>query len=1659
MKKINFLTFILGCLCSIATVSAQTVSLTFTGRDATNRYVQLNKVVVTNLTKSWQETIYWPDTVLTLTNKTGISDVQEQGIGLFSYPNPFNGTSSVLLTIPQSEEVYMAVYNITGQRVMEFSSQLEAGINHFDIGFQKPQVYFLVVNTLEGRMVQKLVNVGHSGDNYIKFRSTLPLSEEQTSKIQKRQSSQPFSYGDMMEYVGYATINGNMEESQRITQAQGNTQTFSLKFNATQPTTLPKLSTITASNITETSVVSGGNITSDGGSQVTARGVCWGTSHNPTINGNHTTDGSGIGNFTSNITNLTGNTTYYVRAYATNSVGTAFGNEIVFVTAIPATLPTINTFTASNITDSSATSGGNITSDGGAQVTARGVCWSTSQNPTINDNHTTNGSGTGSFTSNLTGLTKNTTYYVRAYATNAAGTAYGNQVSFTANTTIPILTTIDVSNVTENSAICGGKISSDGGTMVTARGVCWSTSQYPTINDNHTIDGSGIGSFTSHLVGLELGKIYYVRAYAINAFDTAYGNQISFIAVLDKSFSVGNGKYVYFSPGNLQWSPTNGGDTLTTHTIADNLTAAGTWRFAPNQWDTIGADNMNIYSTYTGWIDLFGWGTSGYNNKYPYMAIPIDTLYGNGSSSISNTNYDWGVYNAIYNSKTQTTNAPGTWRTLKGWVDEYGDEWGYLLSTRNTLSGIRYAKAVVNGVNGLIIVPDNWSNSIYALDSTNIKSATFISNVINALDWVKLDSAGCVFLPAAGRRNSWDSVIYIGSSGVYWSARNVTETGASYIGFSNQSVGWGSRWRRYGLSVRLVHDINKPIRNLPVVNTIIASNITGSSAVCGGYITSDGGAMVTTRGICWSTSPNPTINDYHTSNGSDTGNFVGYLTNLYGYTKYYVRAYATNAGGTAYGNQVEFITLPTPNLLFSVTDTQKVLFSSGNLQWSVTNGGNTATTHAVVGNGTATGTWRFAPNQWDTIGVNNRRLIDTSYTGWIDLFYWGSSGYNNNNPNGGTISNYGNGSNDISGTNYDWGVYNAIYNSKTNHTDAPGTWRTLTKDEWNYLLNTRTTSSGIRYAKAVVNGVRGLIIVPDTCYLSSNKFSMPNTLNAPYSSNTIKGLDWLYMERSGCVFLPAAGDRSGTSTFHVNYTGFYWSANMSIINNKYAYELKFDSISVNPLYSYYTDLGLSVRLVQDVSNLVQNLPVINTIVASNITDSSAVSGGNIISDGGSMVTTRGICWSTSPNPTINDNHTNNGLDTGSFTSNLTGLTSNTTYYVRAYATNAAGITYGNQVTFTTKANITIPILTTIVVSNITDSSAVSGGIITSNGGAVVIARGICWDTLPNPTINSNHTSDSSGIGSFTSNITRLKSGTTYYVRAYATNAAGTAYGNQDTFTTPATQSNAQFSVSATQKVLFSPGNLQWSAKNGGTTATTHVVAGNGTAAGTWRFAPQQWDTIGTNNSNIDSSYSGWIDLFGWGTSGYNNKYPYTTSTNYSDYGNGSINISGTNYDWGVYNAIYNPKTNTTDAPGTWRTLTQNEWAYLLNTRSTISGIRYAKATINGVEGLIIVPDDWSTSIYLLNNPNTQNALHTSNIINVNDWAKMDAAGCVFLPSAGNRKRVSINAAGPGGYYWSSTCYNSDYAYYLTFGSYDLNPSITLNRYFGLSIRLVRNVNQ
>ena len=293
-----------------------------------------------------------------------------------------------------------------------------------------------------------------------------------------------------------------------------------------------------------------------------------------------------------------------------------------------------------------------------------------------------------------------------------------------------------------------------------------------------------------------------------------------------------------------------------------------------------------------------------------------------------------------------------------------------------------------------------------------------------------------------------------------------------------------------------------------------------------------------------------------------------------------------------------------------------------------------------------------------------------------------------------------------------------------------------------------------------------------------------------------------------------------------------------------------------------------------------------------------------------------------------------------------------------------------------------------------------------------------------------------------------------------------------------------FSVSSTERVVFAPGNLQWSATGGGFTATTHATADGLDGAGTWRFAEHQWDYIGNAAGNTTAAESrqtqaDWIDLFGWGTSGWNNgnyfyqpydnsnstASPYTSSNGYgygpTDGSTYTYDLTGAyaNADWGVYNRNALNATLPAAEQGDWRTPTKDEWVYILNTRTTCSGVRYAKATVNGVAGLIIVPDNWDNTTNTLNSTNTANASFTANTISTAaDWTNnYEAAGCVFLPAAGNRYGTMVNNAGSYGFYWSSTYDNSSRAYRLLFYSGLVDPSTGSIRRYGCSVRLVKNI--
>lgn len=407
-------------------------------------------------------------------------------------------------------------------------------------------------------------------------------------------------------------------------------------------------------------------------------------------------------------------------------------------------------------------------------------------------------------------------------------------------------------------------------------------------------------------------------------------------------------------------------------------------------------------------------------------------------------------------------------------------------------------------------------------------------------------------------------------------------------------------------------------------------------------------------------------------------------------------------------------------------------------------------------------------------------------------------------------------------------------------------------------------------------------------------------------------------------------------------------------------------------------LGYSYGAQVVVTTKAYSVPSVTTNEASDIELNGALLGGVVTDNGGQDLMERGLCYSTSSMPTVANSKVTNGSSTGAFTVKLNDLNPGTTYYARAYAKNTAGVGYGNQVVFQT-LQYALPSLSAVTVSNIGLTNADLQCSVSSVTGASVTACGFCVSTTSGPTIyNSTVVGADPTSSTLTASVAHLQYNTTYYVRAFATNVSGMAYSAEKSFKTGST--NLYFSISSTQKVLFSPGNLQYRA-----------------STNTWQFASSQTSYIGQGNSNISSSYSGWIDLFGFGT-GDNPTLHSTTSTDYSNF-----------VEWGN-NVIGN------DPAGTWRTLDAYEFYYILEGRTNAASKR-SMATVGGVKGIILLPDNWSAPSGITFVANAE--VYSTNIYSSSQWSQMEAKGAVFLPAAGSRSGTTVNSVGQYGCYWKN----------------------------------------
>jgi hypothetical protein len=484
--------------------------------------------------------------------------------------------------------------------------------------------------------------------------------------------------------------------------------------------------TDSATEIKQASATAAGTVVDDFGYPVTERGICFSPDSIPTLEkSSFLVSGKGLGSFTCKLLSLPSQTRMYYRAYANNAGGTAYG-EIKTFNTLKIAVPVVVTSDPINITKSEALCGGNVTDDGGATVTARGVCYSTAPNPTVLSSIVISGVGTGAFNSNLNGLPIATTYYVRAYATNAMGVGYGDEKTFTTLPELPSIVTSAYNSLTQTSFTAGGTITNNGGATVTERGICWSLGTSPSVSDNKTTDGAGSGTFSSAVSGLLPNTRYFYRAYAKNAAGTSYGNTLSVLTLPEKP--------------TVKTMPT-------TDVKRNTFTAGGNVTF-------------------------------------------------DGGTSVTERGICWSLHNNPGITDSKAASGSGT---------------GQFTATAT----------------GLV------ANTQY-----------------------------------------------------YFKAYAINSTGTSY---------------------GLLDSVKTMPPTVPTLVTVTPNDITAISAKSGGNTIDDGGSSITAKGVCWNRTGNPTLSDSRTSDGAGKSDFASQMTGLTNGVQYYVRAYATNALGTGYGQTFSFV--------------------------------------------------------------------------------------------------------------------------------------------------------------------------------------------------------------------------------------------------------------------------------------------------------------------------------------------------------------------------------------------------------------------------------------------------------------------------------------------------------------------------------------------------------------------------------------------------------------------------------------------------------------------------------------------------------------------------------------------------------------------------------
>ena len=969
-------------------------------------------------------------------------------------------------------------------------------------------------------------------------------------------------------------------------------------------------------------------------------------------------------------------------------------------------IPIIMTRTASNITATSATCTGVIQELGGQQFTNHGVCWSTTNtSPSLNDNKIDNGatSTKGSFSVSMASLSSHTIYYVRTYAITSTDTIYGNIVIFRTLPTAVLLTTDSVTNISQYSVNCYGSLVDLGDDNVSDYGFCWSSIYLnPTISDSKSSKGSTnkTGTFTASISALPAYTKVYIRSYAINGYGESYGNLITFTTLPSLS-------------------------TVTTGTI-NTITA--TSAVANGSVASIGNPSPSSYGVC--------WSST---NSTPTIA---DSKVNNGATAYSTT-FSSSITGLTANTKY------------------------YVRSYVTSLAGTSYGSVV-----------------------------SFTSE-------------------------------------------------PGYV----------------------------------IVTTEGTSNITATSITCNGRITDLGIANPTSHGFYWSeTNNNPTISDSYVDNGAANAlkAFTGSLTNLKPNTKYYVRAFSTNSVGTYYSSMFTVNTSPILAIApasgdGSTTNPYRIV-TLENLYWLSATPSVWSKSFIQVENIDASPTTNWLDGGWIPIGrtVGTKSYFSGVFDGQghtiSNLYMYKTSNYQGlfGNVSGATISRLGIVSANITGGSYVGGVTG--YNKSTTITNCFITGN-VTGSSYIGGISGVNESSTINncYSRAAIKGPAssGGLVGSNQTSTVSNCYTTGTTQNGyalVYLNGSSSSMNNCFWDTQTNIGATAYGSNSGSFTSTGNITAnlqkqaTYTNAGWDFVGET--------TNGTNEYWCIVPELNNGYPILRwQLTKL-----SVSTQAASLVGSTTATGNGVINYMGTTNVISHGMCWSsTNTSPTIiANNKTDNGTATsiGAFTSLLTGLTPSTTYYARAYAINAQDTSYGSVFNFTTKTGL--PTITTQAVGSITYTTAIANGTITDLGINNPTSYGFCWSsTSSSPTITGNiiNIGTATATGAFSASLTGLNANTSYYVRAYATNSAGTSYGTVVSFISSAIMAVAPTTgdgSTANPYQIATLENLYWLTTTSSVWANSFVQVADIDASATSTWQNGGWIPIGSilSKASFTGSYNG-----------------------------------------------------------------------------------------------------------------------------------------------------------------------------------------------------------